>query len=538
MGSIPIGATWFMVNPEIDYLNIARVEDLKRKKEKIFYRCLESLPGFLSLTTIFLAIILSWLRPVAIAIFIILFDLYWLIKVVYLSFHQVSSFLTMKRNLKINWLEKIKKIPNWEKIYHLVILPFYKEEKEIIKESLNSLFNSYYPKNKLIVVLSGEERAGEEAKEIAKEIEREFSGKFFQFLVTIHPKNIEGEIAGKGSNFAWAFKEVKEKIIQPLKIPSENIIVSNFDIDTKPYPHYFSSLAYHYLTTKNPERASYQPIPIYNNNIWLAPAFSRVVATSGTFWQMMQQERPEQLVTYSSHSLPFKVLEEIHYPSNVVSDDSRIFWKSYLYYNGDYRVVPLYYPVSMDAVLAKNLFRTIVSQYKQQRRWAWGVENIPYLIFGFFKNKKIPLFEKIRHSFIIFEGFWSWATVALLIFFLGWLPLVLGGADFNTTLISYNLPRITRNLMTMAILGMIVSAILSLLILPPKPKNFGRLKKLSIILQWLLLPLTLIVFGSIPALEAQIRLLLRKYLGFWSTEKTRDQKIEVKESELSPKFEI
>ena len=81
--------------------------------------------------------------------------------------------------------------------------------------------------------------------------------------------------------------------------------------------------------------------------------------------------------------------------------------------------------------MAQNLPRTIINQYKQQRRWAWGAENIPYLLYGFFKNKKISLYEKFRHSIIIFEGFWSWATSAPLIFFLGWLPLILGGEEFN-----------------------------------------------------------------------------------------------------------
>jgi hypothetical protein len=161
-----------------------------------------------------------------------------------------------------------------------------------------------------------------------------------------------------------------------------------------------------------------------------------VVATSGTFWQMIQQERPEILVTFSSHSLPFKVLEKVGYPKNVVSDDSRIFWKAYLYFDGDYQVVPLFYPVSMSPILAKNFLRIILNQYRQQRRWAWGCSDIPFLLFGFFKNKKISLLKKLQHSFNILEGFWSWATASLLIFCLGWLPLLLGGEDFNTTLLS------------------------------------------------------------------------------------------------------
>ncbi|PIP24526.1 MAG: hypothetical protein COX35_00205, partial [Candidatus Nealsonbacteria bacterium CG23_combo_of_CG06-09_8_20_14_all_37_18] len=287
------------------------------------------------------------------------------------------------------------------------------------------------------------------------------------------------------------------------------------------YRQYFAVLTWHYLTSEQPLKSSYQPIPIYSNNIWSAPAFSRVIATSGTFWQMMQQERPEQLVSYSSHSIPFKVLKEIGYPQNIVSDDSRIFWKSYLAYDGDYKVVPLYYPVSMDTVMAKNLLRTAINQYKQQRRWAWGCENIPYVLYGFLKNKKIPLIEKIRHTFVILDGFWSWAAAALIIFFLGWLPLIVAVEGFRVTLLSYNLPKITSTIMTIAMIGMIVSAILSLLLLPPRPKNFSKRKNFSMIFQWLLLPFTLIIFGAFPALEAQARLALGKYLGFWVTEKVR-----------------
>ena len=266
-----------------NYLNISRAKDLENKKEKILYRLLEIFPGFLSWGTLISAILLSWLAPVAVAIFIILFDLYWLLKVGYLAFHQVVSFWQMKKNLKIDWLEKLSQIKNWQRIYHLIILPCYKEKKELIEESLSALLYTQYPKDKLLVVLATEERAGEEIQKTAKEIEKKFKNQFLKFLVTTHPKNLPGEVAGKGSNVAWAIKTAKEKIIEPLKIAVENIIVSDFDIDTKPYPHYFSCLTFHYLTAKKPQKSSYQPIPIYNNNIWQAPAFSRVVAASGTF---------------------------------------------------------------------------------------------------------------------------------------------------------------------------------------------------------------------------------------------------------------
>ncbi|MDD5144672.1 MAG: glycosyltransferase family 2 protein [Candidatus Pacebacteria bacterium] len=510
-----------MVSEE-NYLNITRASDLSNPKERALYRFFETLPALLSLGTLLGALIFSWIIPVSVAFFIIVFDFFWFLRIFYLAFHQTSSFRQMKRNLKVNWLEKLEKEnPDWQRVYHLIILPSCRESKEIIKSSLESLIVSNYPKEKMIVALAIEERMGENDFKEAKEIEEDFKGKFFKFIVTSHPEDMPGEIAGKGSNVAFALNEVKDKIVDPLGIPYENIVVSSFDIDTKPYPYYFANLTWNYLNNPNPFRSSYQPIPVYNNNVWEAPAFSRVIATSGTFWQMMQQERPEQLVTYSAHAFPFKVFIEAGYPSNIVADDSHVFWKAYFKYDGDYKVVPLYYPISMDAVLAESLKRTAINQYKQQRRWAWGCVEIPYLLFNFLKRKKIPMAEKIRHSFTIIDGFWSWATSSLLVFILGWLPLWLGGDEFQKSLLSYNLPKITSYIMSFAMIGMLASAITSLAILPPKPATYGKFKKLSMVFQWFLLPITLIVFGNLPALDAQIRLLLGKYMGFWVTEKHR-----------------
>ena len=484
------------------------------------------IPGIVSCGTLLGVFVFSWILPSWVAIFIICFCFYYLFRIVYFSLHQIASYFRVKKHLKTDWMARLKKIKNknWKKIYHLIILPAYKESSEIIEETLKSLLNSDYPKENLIVVLSVEERALEKFYKTAEKIEKEYGSKFFKFLTTAHPDSIAGEIGGKGSNVAWAGKEAK-KLIDSLKIGYENVLVSSFDIDTKIYPQYFSCLTWYYLTEKNPTRASYQPIPVYNNNIWSAPAFARVVSTSNTFWQMIQQERSEKLTTYSSHAIPGKVFFEVGYPANVVSDDSRIFWRAYLYYDGDYRVAPIYYLVSMDAVMAENFWRTAMNQYKQQKRWAWGCSEIPYIMFGFLNNKKIPAWQKFSQVYTIIDGFWSWATAALLLFALGWLPIWLGGKGFNFTVLSFNLPILTGRIMTISLLGMFVSAILSTMLLPPIPKTiktFSRWRKKSLIfLQWIFLPITLIIFGSLPSLDAQIHLMLGKYMGFWVTEKVR-----------------
>jgi len=515
---------------KMDYIKIGFARDISDSKERIFFRFLEIMPGILSWGTILLMIFLSFRHPVWAAFFIIAFDIYWLLKTIFLSFHQQFSYKKMQAALNTDWMQKLKElkvenrklqIENYSDIYHLLILPFYKEKMEVVRSTFLALKKSRYPLNKIIAVLATEERAGEEAQKIAQAIKGEFGQDFFRFLITVHPQNIEGELAGKGANETWAGRRAKE-LIDELKIPYENIVVSSFDIDTQIFPDYFACLTYHYLTAKDPFHSSFQPIPIYNNNIWDAPAISRVVAIGATFWHMIQQERPERMSTFSSHSMAFKAIVEMDFwPVKNVSEDSRIFWQALLFYDGNYQNVPLYYPVSMDANLADNFWKTTINVFKQQTRWSWGVENVPYFTFGCIQNKAMAMRKKIYHLFHHWEAFWSWATNSLLIFMLGWLPLILGGNDFNSTVLSYNLPRMTRFLMTLAMIGLVGSAFYTLKLLPPRPEKYKSRKYFWMIIQWVLVPIVMIVFGAIPAMISQTRLMLGKYMGFWVTHKQR-----------------
>jgi len=504
------------------YYNISKANDLTGSDRRL-YRFFEIVPGALAWTTLIGLFLLSWRAPVWAAVFIITFDLYWLIKTVFLSVHMRISAKRLKKHMEIDWHSKLANM-RWEHLQQLVILPFYKEDASVVRGSLDAILATPWPKDRMIIVLAREERAGEEAAETERVIVEEYGDKFGMFFTTLHPMDTEGELAGKGSNGTYAAKEIVENYIDPKNIPHKNVIVSAFDIDSRVYPHYFSCVAYHFLTVEKPYRSSFQPVPVYNNNIWDAPMLSRVVASSGTFWQMMQQERPERLTTFSSHSMSLSGLVDVGYwQKNVVSEDSRIFWNHFFPYNGDYRTIPLSYPISLDANVAPTFWETVKNVYKQQRRWGWGVENMPYVFFNFVRNKNIPIRQKIYFTGVLLEGFWSWATNALIIFALGWLPIYLGGKEFNTTLLSYNLPVITQTLMRFAMVGLITSAVISTSLLPPRPKHYGKWRSFSMVFQWVLMPFTIIVFGAIPGLEAQTRLMLggRWRLGFWVTPKHR-----------------
>ncbi len=489
--------------------------------DKRLYRLLEIAPGVASWTTLLGVLWLSNFKPFIAAYFIIGFAIYWVLKTAFLSYHLRHNWRRLRRHMKINWGQMIERF-EYGHIYHMVVLPFYQEPLEIVDTTLRSIAEANYDNKSIIIVLASEERAGAHAEAVCKAMQEKWQDTFGYFLTTVHPKNVPGEMAGKGSNASYAAEEARKDVLDPHGIRYNHTIVSIFDIDTVLYPDYFNCLVWHFMTTEKPLKSSFQPVPIFNNNIWEAPAIARVVAMSSTFWEMIQQERPERLATFSSHAVSFKALYEVNYwQRNMVSEDSRIYWNLLLANNGAYNVVPLSYPVSMDANAAPTLWGTVKNIYKQHQRWTYGVENFVYVIYHFTKNKNIPLKRRIAIGLQQAEGYWSLVTNPIMLFILGWAPIFLGTQEFHETVLSYNLPIMVRDLLTIAMFGLVVSSFISLTMLPPRPEGRSRMMYVVLALQWVLVPVTMIVFSAIPGLHSQTRLMLGKYMGFWVTPKTR-----------------
>ncbi len=531
-------------------------------KKTISVRLLEILPGTLTWVTLIGAPVLSYYHPVWISIYIILFDLYWFLKGANVAIHLMHSYRRLKAHNKIDWkvwcqqlmelesfknylrkqatdektislrrlydehLKRIESIPegrdlDWTKIYHLVIVPLYQEPLEILEPAISSYCNADYPNDKQIFVLAVEERAGVEAVNRANALKQKFENQFHSFTILVHPDGLVGEAKGKGSNCAYAAEKMSQQLAN-WGIPHENVIVSNFDCDTTVARNYFAHLTFDFLTIDKPHQASYQPMPMFHNNIWDTPAIARVIAISSSFWQLVEASRPDRLVTFSSHSMSFKTLRDVGFwRRDLIPEDSYIFWQCFNHFNGDYRTHPLFTVVSMDAVLGDSYLGTLVAQYKQKRRWAWGAIQISLVFPQFRRNKKMPLWKKILYGYRMIEGYYFWATASIMIALLGWMPLIFGGDRFGTTVLALNLPLMTRAIMSVATFFLLFSVYISLVMLPKRPAGYSRWKSFSMVWQWVFSPIVSSVFGSFPAIDAQTRLMLGKYMEFWVTPKFR-----------------
>ncbi len=528
----------------------------------MLFRSLEIFPGVLTWSTLIGAPLLAYFHPVWISLYVILFDLYWFLKGANVAVHLMHSHYELKAHQKIDWnnwldrlvnfndfknylaqndatqkdrhlrnlyrkqLENLNKLPadrnyDYKRIYHLVVLATVQESMDVLESSVASCAHANYDHDKIIFVLATEERAGEIGKENARLLTEKFGKSFGHFMTSVHPDGIEGEAKVKGANVSWAGREA-QKYIEQKGIPLEDVIISAFDADSMVSRNYFAHLTYDFLTALKPLQNSYQPMPMFHNNIWDTPAIARVIATSSSFWQLIEASRPDRLVTFSSHAMSFKTLVDIGFwRVDIIPDDSHIFWQAFLHYDGDYRSKPLFTTVSMDAVLGHNYVGTLIAQYKQKRRWAWGVTEVSMVIPEFIKNKKIPLWKRLLFAERLIESHYFWATASIMIAILGWLPLIFGGDRFGDTVLAYNLPTLTRTIMTIATFFLVFSVYVNMVLLPKRPAGYSKWKNFSMIWQWVFSPIVASLFGSIPAIDAQTRLMFGKYMEFYVTPKFR-----------------
>jgi len=446
--------------------------------------------------------------------------------VLVLSVLTIIAYRKLSKNQKINWTEKCEELGEqfglrWNKVYHLIIIPYVTEGVEILEPTMKSLRNSRYPKNRMIISMSCEKRAGEEAWKNQELLKEKYGRDFAGFLTAVHPDNLPGEMKAKSGNANWALKNAL-KFLEKENIKHSQVVVSNFDCDTRAHPEYFASVTYHYVSNADRTHCSYQPLPMFNNNIWDTNIVVRILSLGTSFWHMIESVRHERLVTFSSHSMSLTALLDVGmWQNDIISEDSAIFWQCYCKYDGNYRTIPLFLPVSMDATLADTTWKTMVNQYKQLRRWAYGVESFPRLLRVFFNKKsKIPLLSRWSIVGTMLEGRISWGTTSFMLLFMGWLPLIVGGAQFNEMVLAHNLPLITQTLMRLAMIGIICSGILSFFIVPKRPKHYSWFKNISFASQSFFIPIVALLMSAPPAMDAMTRLMFGKYFGsFWVSEK-------------------
>lgn len=515
---------------------------LKSTKSKS-YRWFERLPAILSWSLLATPLVLSLISPRATVAFVLAYLLMWFIRAVAVNFRVIQGWRLTQQHQKFNWAPMINDIqnreitvkkPKWHaenikrfdkipplvkpnEVVHLIMVAIYNESRGIVEPTIKSVIASNYDMKKVILVIAYEERGPRDTKKLAKDLIKEYKSHFLMAEAIEHPQNMPHEVIGKGGNITYAGRKMEKKLAK-LGYDPDHVVITTLDADNRPHKNYLAALTYTYCCVPEPKHISFQPIVMYTNNIWDAPALMRVIATGNSFFNLILSMRPHVIRNFSSHAQSLKALIDTDFWSvRTIVEDGHQYWRTYFRYDGKHDVYPIYIPIYQDAVLADGYRRTLRMQFVQIRRWAYGASDIPFVITkGFLTKNKIPKFDLVNKTARLMESHLSWATAPLLVTFSAFIPVL-----FNPDNIAANqLPNMVSYIHRVAMIGLIITMFLSFRSLPPKPLRYKRHRNVIMLLQWLLLPVTTIIYSSSAALNSQTRLFLGKYLDkFDVTEK-------------------
>ena len=450
-----------------------------------------------------------------------------------------------------------------DEVYHIPVFPVYEESSETIIQSLERIHQSGYDLENVLVVISQEERVDTDFNNsviadikklswshvlvhsesdletvYAKKYDKltytsakmkrfKLSEKKLNILITQHPDGLIGEIKGKASNEDWGARQAA-LYCKVHGLDTEKIIVTSLDADSRPDSAFFQKLTFKYLSVKDRTYTGYHHVPVYSNNFFNSDTIPRIIATQTTLWNLVQASLVQELTFFSTYSLPLSVLEKVDFwMRDVIAEDFMLFAKCLNQTKGRFKVVPAYGVFEGDVVEAEDFLQAIINQYKQLQRWAWGgVEAIPFLFYIFFvdpKGEKIDMRLRIRHLANQFFNHFFWATPPFVFSFGVLLPGLFQGDAFYRTTAAQNLGSFSEyyawtSYIFLLVFGYITFQYIAARAVDTSRKPMTALDYISVFVQFLISPL-IYGFMGLPAIDAQIRGMLGKYLGYWVTPK-------------------
>ena len=521
--------------------------DIPLGKRTPKYRFFEILPGALSYAMVLGLFVISFFSPFWGAVYLLIIVTATLVKAIVSAYHTIKGYNAVKRAMRIDWAKRLKDLetphesyerlydedndaldfnehlenlramtvddeyPKPQDVYHAVVMVAYNEGLETLVPSVEAVRDTSFPNKRIIFVLGYEERGGPEMEKTALELAKRFKGVFAEFLLVKHPKDLPREIQGKGPNLVYAGKELA-KYVEDKGIKRGNVIVTSLDSDNRMSKPYLDYVAYEFITHRDRQHLSYQPVSLFMNNIWDAPAPMRVIAVSNSFFNIISTMRPHALRNFASHSQPLAALIEMDFWSKrTIVEDGHQYWRSYFYFRGDYDVLSIKVPMYQDAVLEESLGKTLKAQFIQLRRWYYGASDVAYVGVRLFdKNRQAPFWKTLPKFIRLLDGHVTLAAMSPIVAFGGWVPMLMNQQP--RLMVAYSLPNTVSLIQTVAAVGLFITILFSLKLLPPRPEKYKKKRTILMVLQWVLMPITAIVYQSAAAFYSQTRLMLGKYM--------------------------
>jgi len=259
-----------------------------------------------------------------------------------MSIFSVVGAWRMRRDSCKDWHAEFVKLaeqnPDCTDTAHFVILPSYKEDETMLKETLENLARSPMAKSRLRVLLGMELREGPNVREKARRIIADTSHLFAGISATFHPPNLPGEVPGKSSNVQWAFGKVKQEYDVQLRkdFDASRVLVTVIDADSIIHPQYLSNLSYQAMTMSREARVwrMWQPPVLLLRNFFSVPGVTRVSGLGTVLFELagLANQHIGSHITFSSYSMTLALATHRMvngWDPDVIGEDHHMFVKCY-----------------------------------------------------------------------------------------------------------------------------------------------------------------------------------------------------------------
>jgi hypothetical protein len=486
---------------------------MKQGEDGLNQRYFDAIPGTLALVALALALILAWLAPPILLVFAAALAAYSALRFVAATWANAEGLRRVRRAEQIDWRAWYASqagpaaLP-WDAVHHVVILPNVGEPIDVLRRSLRRMAESSVA-GQITVLLAMEAReAG--AIDKARALLAEFDGHFARIDYTLHPDGLPEECRCKSANLAWALRWIRRELadVHPA------LVVTTMDADTLWHPRYFEALTCAVALDPARDRRIWQAPIRYHTSRDHVPL--RLVNAYASMFELAFLTAPWWMsLPMSSYSLTFALLDASGgWQSDVIADEWHTTINAYIHSRGAVRVQPIYLPFLAGTATGDTLPVALVRRYRQSLRHAWGSKEFGYALHESVRHdlpvgRSLRLLTRIAHDVLLPAAGWVILAAGTQ------LPLV--DPALRDQVFSAPPFLVMHAAFVLIYLSGLVVWWLDLRSRPSREVAGTELVLVGA--GFLVMPLLLLVFATLPLLHAQMRLLVGAGLDFQVTQK-------------------
>eukprot|EP00931_Biecheleriopsis_adriatica_P053108 TRINITY_DN3102_c0_g1_i2.p1 TRINITY_DN3102_c0_g1~~TRINITY_DN3102_c0_g1_i2.p1 ORF type:complete len:623 (-),score=124.37 TRINITY_DN3102_c0_g1_i2:55-1923(-) len=290
---------------------------------------------------------------------------------------------------------------------HVIVLPNYKEDEEMLAETLQNLQEAKGSKD-FIVVLAMEARE-KESRTKAESLQAKHDSSFALLHACFHPSTLEEihqddssdpEVPGKASNLKYAVEQALKEVSTRSEFSKDSTILTVADADVFFHPSYFDYIGQEFVKLREDGKEQHkwtfwQAPQLSWRNFYECPVVSRTWGYISSLWEfggVSELRTGGHHMVFSAYSLPLQLAADVQcWDGDVIAEDHHSYLKTFFFgahrmyqvpphwMSSPVKVQPVMLPVKSTSVnSSEGYWASWTERWSQATRHAQGVAEVSY----------------------------------------------------------------------------------------------------------------------------------------------------------------